>query len=37
MNTPPIVSAREWQAAWEQLLVKACSGRPRTPGSKKAR
>jgi predicted dithiol-disulfide oxidoreductase (DUF899 family) len=22
MNTPPIVSEKEWQAAWEQLLVK---------------
>jgi predicted dithiol-disulfide oxidoreductase (DUF899 family) len=22
MNTPPIVSAKEWQAAWEELLVK---------------
>jgi predicted dithiol-disulfide oxidoreductase (DUF899 family) len=22
MNTPPIVSAPEWEAAWQQLLVK---------------
>ena len=22
MNTPPIVSAEEWKAAWEQMLVK---------------
>ena len=22
MKTPPVVSPKEWQAAWEELLVK---------------
>jgi hypothetical protein len=28
MNTPPIVSAQEWEAAREQLLVKEICGPP---------